>query len=102
MKLDRRTLLTGATAAFAAPMIITSSARADAKRQSLVDSCLASGQKVLSGKDFPDAVKLMSGARAVLIIPELVQGGFILGAAGGRGVLVVRTKPGDWSFCNHP
>ena len=98
MKLDRRTLLTGATAAFAAPMIITSSARADAKRQSLVDSCLASGQKVLSGKDFPDAVKLMSGARAVLIIPELVQGGFILGAAGGRGVLVVRTKPGDWSF----
>jgi lipid-binding SYLF domain-containing protein len=98
MKLDRRTVLTGATAAFAAPMILTSPARADAKRQSLVDSCLASGQKVLSGKDFPDAVRLMSGARAVLIIPELVQGGFILGAAGGRGVLVVRTKPGDWSF----
>ena len=98
MKLDRRTVLTGAAAAFAAPMIVSLPARADAKRQSLVDACLASGQKVLSGKDFPDAVKLMSGARGVLIIPELVQGGFILGAAGGRGVLVARTKPNDWSF----
>lgn len=103
MKLDRRTVLTGAAAAFAAPMVvsplfISRPARADAKRQSLVDACLVSGQKVLSGKDFPDAVRLMSGARGVLIIPELVQGGFILGAAGGRGVLVARTKPNDWSF----
>jgi len=93
MKLDRRTVLAGAAAAFAAPMIITQPARADAKRQSLVD-----GTKVLSGKDFPDAVRLMSSARGVLIIPELVQGGFILGAAGGRGVLVARTKPQDWSY----
>ena len=75
MKLDRRTVLAGAAAAFAAPMIITQPARADAKRQSLVDSCLASASKVLSGKDFPDAVRLMSGARGVLIIPELVQRG---------------------------
>lgn len=98
MKLDRRTVLAGAAAAFAAPMTFTQPARADAKRQSLVDGCLASANKVLSGKDFPDAVKLMSSARGVLIIPELVQGGFILGAAGGRGVLVARTKPNDWSY----
>lgn len=98
MKLDRRTVLAGAAAAFAAPVIFTQPARADAKRQSLVDGCLASATKVLSGKDFPDAVRLMSSARGVLIIPELVQGGFILGAAGGRGVLVARTKPQDWSY----
>lgn len=98
MKLDRRTVLGCAAAAFAAPALITSPARADAKRQSLVDSCLASASKVLSGKDFPDAVRLMSEARGVLIIPELVQGGFILGAAGGRGVLVARTRPNDWSY----
>ena len=41
MKLDRRTVLAGAAAAFAAPCLVTSPARADAKRQSLVDSCLA-------------------------------------------------------------
>jgi lipid-binding SYLF domain-containing protein len=72
-------------------------ARADDKRQALVDSCLESARKVLGGKDFPDAAKMMPNARAVLIIPELVQGGFILGAAGGRGVLLVRTRPNDWS-----
>jgi lipid-binding SYLF domain-containing protein len=97
MKLHRRTVLSGATAALAAPVLTAMPARADDKRQALVDSCLESARKVLGGKDFPDAAKMMPSARAVLIIPELVQGGFILGAAGGRGVLLVRTRPNDWS-----
>ena len=81
----------------AAPVLTAVPTRADDKRQALVNSCLESARKVLGGKDFPDAAKMMSKARAVLIIPELVQGGFILGAAGGRGVLMVRTHPKDWS-----
>ena len=40
MKLDRRTVLAGTAAAFAAPLLPPCPARADAKRQSLVDSCL--------------------------------------------------------------
>ena len=52
-------------------------ARADAKRQALVDHCLKSAQKVLSGKDYPDALKFMPKARGVMIVPELVQGGFV-------------------------
>ena len=51
MKLDRRSVLAGAASAFAAPMVVALPARADARRQSLVDACLASGQKVLSGKE---------------------------------------------------
>jgi lipid-binding SYLF domain-containing protein len=98
MKLDRRSVLAGTAAAFAAPFVGASSSRADAKRQSLVDQCLQSAQKVLSGKDFPDALKNMSNAKGVLIIPELVQGGFILGAAGGRGTLLARSRPNDWSY----
>jgi len=92
--LDRRTVLAGTAASLLLPTV----ARADAKRQSLVDQSLGSARKVLSGKDFPDALKLMPKARAVLIIPELVQGGFILGAAGGRGVLLTRTGQGNWSY----
>ncbi len=98
MKLDRRTVLAGTAVALAAPFVSATASRADAKRQSLVDQCLASAQKVLSGKDFPDAVKNMGNARGVLIIPELVQGGFIIGAAGGRGTLLARTRPTDWSY----
>jgi SH3 domain-containing YSC84-like protein 1 len=97
MKLDRRTALVGAAAAFAVPSVLAGPARADAKRQTLVDSCLESARKVLTGKDFPDAARNMTTARGVLIIPELVQGGFIVGAAGGRGVMMVRTQPKDWS-----
>lgn len=98
MKLDRRTVLSGTAAAFAAPFLAPLPARADAKRQSLVDSCLATARKVLGGPDFPDAAKLMTTARGVLIIPELVQGGFIFGAAGGRGVLMSRNSPNNWSY----
>jgi lipid-binding SYLF domain-containing protein len=92
--LDRRSLLAGTAAAFLAP----AAARADAKRQSLVDQSLDTGRKILDGKDFPDARKVMNNARGVMIVPELVQGGFIIGAAGGRGVLMSRTGPGDWSY----
>ena len=98
MKLDRRTVLTGTAAAFAAPFLSSMPAHADAKRQSLVDSCLATARKVLGGPDFPDAAKQMTTARGVLIIPELVQGGFIFGAAGGRGVLMGRSSPNNWSY----
>jgi len=94
MMLARRSVLAGTTAAFLLPSL----ARADAKRQSLVDQSLGSARKVLSGKDFPDALTLMTRARGVLIIPELVQGGFIIGAAGGRGVLMTRTGAGNWSY----
>lgn len=98
MKLDRRTVLSGTAAAFAAPFLTSMPARADAKRQSLVDSCLATARKILGGPDFPDAAGQMVNARGVLIVPELVQGGFIFGAAGGRGVLMGRSSPNNWSY----
>ena len=65
MKLDRRTVLAGAAAAFAAPIIITQPARADAKRQSLVDSCLASATKVLSASIYNGMGPATSGSPAV-------------------------------------
>jgi SH3 domain-containing YSC84-like protein 1 len=99
MTLARRSVLTGTAALALLPAVLLPGiARADAKRQSLVDQSLGTARKVLSGRDFPDALKLMSKARAVLIIPELVQGGFILGAAGGRGVLMTRTGRDNWSY----
>ena len=98
MKLDRRSVLAGSAAAFAAPFLAATPSRADAKRQSLVDQCVSSARKVLTGRDYPDATRYMAKARAVLIIPELVQGGFIIGAAGGRGALSVRSGAGNWSY----
>jgi lipid-binding SYLF domain-containing protein len=96
--MNRRTVLAGTAAVLASPFLAPLPALADAKRQSLVDQSLRSASKVLSGKDYPDALRNMSKARGVLIVPELVQGGFILGAAGGRGVLLGRSSPNRWSF----
>jgi lipid-binding SYLF domain-containing protein len=39
---------------------------------------------------------LLRRARAVLIVPTLVKGGFMFGAEGGDGVLIARTRHG-WS-----
>lgn len=39
----------------------------------------------------------LAAARAVLIVPDLVKGGFLLGAEYGTGVLLTRGKDGLWS-----
>ena len=96
--MNRRTVLAGTAAAMASPFLMSVPSLADAKRQSLVDQSLNSARKVLSGKDYPDALRNMTHARGVIIVPELVQGGFILGAAGGRGVLMARPSPNHWSY----
>jgi lipid-binding SYLF domain-containing protein len=40
---------------------------------------------------------LLRRARAVLIVPDLVKGGFLLGAEYGTGVLLTRDAQGTWS-----
>ncbi len=45
---------------------------------------------------FSDARHALRDARAVLIVPHLVKGGFVFGAEGGNGVLLARTRHG-WS-----
>ncbi len=42
-------------------------------------------------------VTLLPRARAVLIVPDLVKGGFILGGQYGTGILLARTRDGRWS-----
>ncbi len=45
---------------------------------------------------FAQAAKMIDTARAVYIVPKLVKGGFIFGAEGGDGVLLVRSGH-SWS-----
>jgi lipid-binding SYLF domain-containing protein len=45
---------------------------------------------------FDAARQMLRNARAVVIVPSLVKGGFIFGAEGGNGVLLARTSRG-WS-----
>jgi lipid-binding SYLF domain-containing protein len=49
-----------------------------------------------SDPTFGPSRQLLANARAVLIVPQLVKGGFIFGAEGGNGVLLQRSGRG-WS-----
>jgi lipid-binding SYLF domain-containing protein len=47
-------------------------------------------------KAFGNATRLIRQAKAVLIVPKLLKGGFIAGGEGGEGVLMVQHN-GHWS-----
>jgi lipid-binding SYLF domain-containing protein len=42
-------------------------------------------------------VNALRNAQGVLIVPTLIKGGFIIGGAGGSGVLLARREDGSWS-----
>ena len=50
-----------------------------------------------ANKDFPTFGPALGKAKAVLIFPQILKAGFILGGSGGSGVLLVRDAKGDWT-----
>lgn len=41
--------------------------------------------------------RALARAKGVIIVPELVKGGFIIGGEGGNGVMLARLADGSWS-----
>lgn len=55
--------------------------------------------KLQKHKDLGPYVKAyLKRAKAVLIVPQLLKGGFIVGGEGGTGVLLARDEQGRWSY----
>jgi lipid-binding SYLF domain-containing protein len=83
----------GATAVLAASALGAPVARA---AQSSQQETIDGARKVLADlrhdKAFGNAKQLMRQAKAVLIVPKLLKGGFIVGGEGGNGVLMVQHK----------
>jgi len=48
-------------------------------------------------KEFDNARDLLRRAHAVLIVPRLYKGGFVVGGEGGTGVLLTQRRGGGWS-----
>jgi lipid-binding SYLF domain-containing protein len=83
-----------AVLAFAAAFAATPAIASDARE--LLDHANQTVSALRHDSVFGDARHNLRGARAVLIFPNLVKGGFIFGAEGGDGVLMARTRHG-WS-----
>ena len=71
-------------------------ARADEDLSGLLHSATRTAEHMNRDPAFTEARHMLRDARAVLIVPHLVKGGFIFGGEGGNGVLLARTHHG-WS-----
>jgi lipid-binding SYLF domain-containing protein len=78
-----------AAAAIAAALVVGSAAQASDETR-LVEKATRVAEHMKSDPAFSAAQDMLHRARAVLIIPGLVKGGFIFGAEGGDGVLMKR------------
>ena len=68
------------------------------EQQGTVDKALVTFRNFMADKDMDWFHKNLKNAKALLIVPNLLKAGFILGGSGGSGVLVARDeKAGDWS-----
>ena len=87
--------LVPALAAFtllAAPM-----AHAQSESQSVINDARQTLADLRHNPEFGTAAQAMRHARAVVIIPHLYKGGFIVGGSGGVGVRMVQARNGTWS-----
>ena len=64
----------------------------------LVDKSSVTISSLANDPDFASIGPALGRAKAVLILPQVLKAGFVLGGSGGSGVLMVRdAKTGDWS-----
>jgi lipid-binding SYLF domain-containing protein len=82
-------------AAFAAVLFAAPAALASDQTE-LIDRANRTVDHLRSDPAFSQAARMIHSARAVLIVPRLVKGGFIFGAEGGDGVLLKRNGR-SWS-----
>lgn len=66
-----------------------------AEQQDLVDKARITVESFARDPDMAPMRSLLKRARGVLIVPQWLKAGFIIGGAGGSGVLLARN--GDWS-----
>mgnify|MGYP002640855282 CR=1 FL=1 len=84
---------------FVAPLLAPRPASAYSEGQGLVDEAIITVQKLMGQPDIaPHLREYVSKAKGVLIFPNLLKAGFIVGAEGGSGLLLTRADSGQWSY----
>lgn len=87
-------------AVLAAVLLVPGPARpalAASAAEELVEESRFSLERMLVDDELPQLRRYVTRARGLLIVPQLVKGGFIFGAEAGTGVLMVRGGDGSWS-----
>jgi lipid-binding SYLF domain-containing protein len=72
-------------------------ARAATEQQETVEKARFTVERMLANEKLQDFRRYMARAKAVMVFPNLLKAGFIVGGEGGTGVLLVRGEDGSWS-----
>ena len=93
-RLSRAAVLLGMTALLASPV----AARADNDEEKRVTESMAVLETLVRAPDQGIPEHILTRAEAIVVIPSLVKGGFIVGAQHGRGIMSVRNRETNtWS-----
>jgi len=104
----RHALFRGAIAAFAGVICLALVAglprtAAANEAQKLIDDSTSMVRSMLADEEWADFHALMEDARAVVLVPDFLEAGFLVGGAGGQCLIIARSGPeGAWSapsFC---
>lgn len=96
----RSTFVLGALAFMAGSAVLPvggSIAQEVEKPQVLVDRAATVVADLKADEHYGDFAPYMQRAKAVLIVPQLLKAGFIVGGEFGDGVMLTRTSDGGWS-----
>lgn len=74
-----------------------SSAIADSDQQQLVDKAKITVDALKNQSEMEQFRKLLAVSKGVVVFPQVLKAGFIIGGAGGTGVLLGRNAEGNWS-----
>ena len=97
MKISRRSLALAAFALAAATASSPARASDASEAAELVQKAQTTIAEFGANKEFPTFSPTLAKAKAVLIFPQVLKAGFVLGGSGGSGVLLVRdAKTGGW------
>jgi lipid-binding SYLF domain-containing protein len=77
-------------------LVIPPAARAS-DQQELVDRARTTVEAMRGDQSFGNSIDLLHRAKAIMVAPQLVKGGFFFGAEGGSAVLIARGDEG-WSY----
>lgn len=68
------------------------------EQQTLVDRARATVEHLKADPNFSNLNELLHQAKGVVVVPELVKAGLIIGGAGGSALLLARSPQGEWSY----
>jgi lipid-binding SYLF domain-containing protein len=86
-------LLVGSILALASP----DTTFAAAEQEALVEKAKLSVDALVAQPDMGQFRKLLAVSKGIVVFPQVLKAGFIIGGAGGTGVLLSRDDTGNWS-----